>query len=423
MHAVLSWLGLVEVFDYHAAMNRYAQQIPPRWWPPKLHPFWVNVLRPLRKRMQLREQKLIEIQVRDLHHLRGSIAAGHGVLISPNHSGHADAHVMYQAADEIGVPFFFMTAWQVFFQRKRLGQWMLQAHGCFSIDREGTDLKAFRQATDILQKRHNPLVIFPEGEVYHINERVTPFREGAAAVALSAAKRADRDVVCVPCGIKYEYVEDPTDNLLALMDRLEQEIFWRPRTDLPLPQRIYRFAEGAMALKELEYLGHTCAGALPDRTTALADHILTILEQRYAVTPKSNAIPERVKELRRHALRELADLPDGHQRRGPFEHDLDDLFLVVQLFSYPGDYVVENPTIERMAETLDKFEEDVLDVYSASIRGRRRATIVFGAPIEVPRERKGKAVAAELTRSMEQGVQKLLDSIELKPNRFRDDDA
>ena len=30
------------------------------------------------------------------------------------------------------------------------------------------------------------LVIFPEGEIYHCNERVTPFREGAAAIAVAA---------------------------------------------------------------------------------------------------------------------------------------------------------------------------------------------------------------------------------------------
>ena len=43
---------------------------------------------------------------------------------------------------------------------------------------------AFRQAVEILQSRPNPLVIFPEGEVYHLNQRITPFREGPAAMAL-----------------------------------------------------------------------------------------------------------------------------------------------------------------------------------------------------------------------------------------------
>ena len=238
-------------------MNRYVQQIPPRWWGPKLSPFWIRCWRPLRKRFQFREQRLMEVEIRQLDNLRAAVKSDQGVLITPNHSGHADAYIMYDVADQLGRAFYFMTAWQIFQQKTFVGKWMLRYHGCFSIDREGTDLRAFRQATEVLEQSKFPLVIFPEGEVYHINERITPFREGAAAVALSSARRAKKPVLCVPCGIKYEYLDDPTDNLLELMDRLEQEIFWRPRRDLPLHQRIYRFAEGAMALKELEYLCRT----------------------------------------------------------------------------------------------------------------------------------------------------------------------
>lgn len=400
-------------------MNRYVQHIPPRWWEPKLSPFWIRLWRPLRKRNQFRQQQLMEVEVRQLDHLRAANSSGQGVLVTPNHSGHADAYIMYDVADKLGNAFYFMTAWQVFQQQSFIGQRMLQHHGCFSIDREGTDLKAFRQATEILEQGEFPLVIFPEGEVYHINERITPFREGASAAAISAARRGKQPVLCVPCGIKYEYLDDPTQKLLELMDRLEQEIFWRPRRDLPLHQRIYRFAEGAMALKEVEYFGCTSSGPLPDRTNALADHILSELEQRYSIETSKPSIPERVKELRGTALKQLSKIPNEDPARKPYEHDLDDLFLVVQLFSYPGDYVQEHPTIERMAETLDKFEEDVLNVFSASIRGRRRAIVSFGAPIEVASERKDKSAIPNLTHKLESAVQAQLDGIHLSKNRFQ----
>jgi 1-acyl-sn-glycerol-3-phosphate acyltransferase len=365
----------------------------------------------LRKRRQIREQKLMEIEVRDIEHLRAAAASRLGVMITPNHSGHADPFIMYHVSDEVRRPFYFLTAWQVFQPLSLIGRRMLQHHGCFSIDREGTDLKAFRQATEVLEQGRAPLVVFPEGEVYHINERITPFRQGAAAMALAAARRAKKPVVCVPCGIKYEYIDDPTNKLIELMNRLEQEIFWRPRTDLPLPERIYRFAEGAMALKELEYQGRTSAGPLPERIEALARHILAMLDARYEVDTSGNPTPERVKELRGLAIKQLSELPPGDPARRPHEHNLDDLFLVVQLYSYPGDYVSERPTIERMAETLDKFEEDVLGVFSASIRGPRRAIISFGEPIEVQGDRKSKSEIPEVTRSLEAAVQRQLDQI------------
>ena len=92
---------------------------------------------------------------------------------------------------------------------------------------------------------------------------------------------------------------------------------------------------------------------------------------------------------------------------------------MVQLFSYPGDYVQERPSIQRMAETLDKFEEDVLGVFSASIRGPRRAIVSFGNPIEVATERKNRKAVPDLTCTLESAVQKQLDSIQLAENRIK----
>jgi 1-acyl-sn-glycerol-3-phosphate acyltransferase len=391
-------------------MNRYAEQKPPQWWPPKLSPFWFRVWKRLRRRQRVVDHQLAEVEVRGLDRLRAAIDAGHGILITPNHSGHSDPQVVLAVADELGMPFYFMSAWQVFFQQRWLGRLILQHHGCFSIDREGTDLKAFRQATEILETSKHPLVIFPEGEVYHINERVTPFRDGAAAILFSAARRAKRDLVCLPCGIRYQYIDDPTESLINLMNRLEAAIFWRPRPDLPLHERIYRFAEAAMALKELEYIGRTSAGLLPERIDALADHVLDSLESRYQVKHDDKTQPERVKQLRRLALKQLQELSEGDAARKPYEHDLDDLFLVLQLFSYPGDYVRERPTIERMAETLDKLEEDMLDIFYPTIKGNRRATVSIGEPISVEKEKKKQDVAA-LTHDMERAVQSQMDAM------------
>lgn len=162
-----------------------------------------------------------------------------------------------------------MAAWQVIAKHGVWGRLVLRHHGVFSVDREGTDMKAFREAVDILQRRRNPLAIFPEGEVYHVNDKVTPFRDGPVAIAMTATKKAKRPVVCVPCAIKYQYVDDPTDELVDLMGRLEEQILWRRRDDLSLMKRIYRFAEGAVGLKELEYLGHMERGPLPEKLTVM----------------------------------------------------------------------------------------------------------------------------------------------------------
>lgn len=66
-----------------------------------------------------------------------------------------------------------------------------------------------------------------------------------------------------------------------------------------------------------------------------------------------------------------------------------------------------------MAETLDKLEEDVLEVFSASIRGPRKAIVTFGDPIRVEAGKKTKTMIPDLTHSLEQAVQEQLDSIVL----------
>ena len=71
--------------------------------------------------------------------------------------------------------------------------------------------------------------------------------------------------------------------------------------------------------------------------------------QRRIGWPAGSIVPERVKELRRTVLEQLKDATPGAPGRQALYDDLDDVFLVVQLFSYPGNYVAESATIERIA--------------------------------------------------------------------------
>ena len=256
-------------------MNPYRMAAPPSRWVPKLSPWLVQMTRGHRRRRALRECQLTEIDVQNAEVVRQALDAGQGVLITPNHPTHADAYTTAAAADACGCPFYYMATWHVFDSKGRFGQWVLQKFGVFSIDREGTDLEAVKIARGILREKSQPLVIFPEGEVYHCNDRITPFREGAAAIAMFSARKATRPIVAIPAALKYRYVEDPTADLLKLMDTLEESIHWRPRPDLDLPARIYALGGALMALKELEFLSEVRSGSLPERTDFLARHILT----------------------------------------------------------------------------------------------------------------------------------------------------
>jgi 1-acyl-sn-glycerol-3-phosphate acyltransferase len=397
------------------AVNRQPFQTPPRTWQPRMTPWLVRLWRPLINRDLSRGQKIVELDISGIEHVQQALKDGAGVLITPNHSFHYDSYVLIEASHRVGAPFHFLTAWQVFAMSKWHERLMLQWHGCFSINREAADLAAFKTAVEILKSNNYPLVIFPEGDIYHNNDRVTPFRDGAAAIAMSAARKAERPVVCIPCALKCFYLDDPTPELSELMTRLEEAIHWRPRPELPLNQRLYRFAEGMLALKELEHLGRPKSGPVKERTLQLADSVLSRLESRHQVPNKGGIVPERVKEVRRAVIKAVEQNGHAPDMKEQLAADMDDLFFVVQLFSYPGDYVEERPTIERIAETLDKFEEDVLRATYPSVRGKRRAVLRFGEPIPVPKEREAKARVEQWTDLVETRVQSLLNEINAGP--------
>jgi hypothetical protein len=184
-------------------------------------------------------------------------------------------------------------------------------------------------------------------------------------------------------------------------------LYWRPRPDLSLEQRIYHLAEGLLALKEIEILGATCAGRLPERITHLIEFILGRIEARFGLS-ESHTVPERVKSARRYVIKQLEGSSPNDADRQTLYDTLDDLFLVVQAFSYPGDYVSELPSIERIAETLDKFEEDILGVRTATVRGARRASVTFGEPILVDRAASREITVASLTQMLQDNVETMV---------------
>ena len=108
-----------------------------------------------------------------------------------------------------------MAAYQIF---TGLARWVLPRVGVFSIDREGADLSAFKTAVNTLAEGKLPLVIFPEGEIYRVAERITPLREGAFAIAAAAARKladSGRKLWIVPVGFGYRFLEghDPLPGL------------------------------------------------------------------------------------------------------------------------------------------------------------------------------------------------------------------
>ncbi len=403
-------------------MNRapLPDQLPYRFQAPRLSPFWVSTSRLLVRYLQRRVQWLREFEFSGLDHLRPLIGRGDGILITPNHPDFSDPGVMFEMSRRVGRSFCYMAAYQVFAGNAGLRRFLLPRLGVFPVDREGADRASYSAGLDILAKAQHPLIIFPEGEIYHLADRLTPLREGAAAMAVSASKKLvaqGKTVWIVPAAIKYRFLDgyDPLPDLHELMDDLEARFTWSVVPGRSLMDRMYRYAEGLLTLKELEYLDAPRGGPLKGRIGDLLAHILDGMEGRYQIAHRDEPAPVRVKELRRACLKGLADPQTTPDQKSKLRRDLDDLFLAIQLFSYPGDYVRECPTVERLAEILTKFEQDALRVNQPAPRSPRKAVVRLGEPINVgcrlvPKAR-SHGLASCLTAELETRIQSLLDEI------------
>ena len=176
-----------------------------------------------------------------------------------------------------------------------------------------------------------------------------------------------------------------------------------------------------------------------DRLKHLASSVLSRCEDRYAIRQRDAILPERIKEVRRRIIQaqqectplataatkslsaDAAPAPESaatFEQQGQWAADMEDMFFVTQLYSYPGDYMEQNPTWERQAETLDKLEEDALGAAFPSVRGPRRVIVRFDEPYELPRGKDKKVSPAEVTAHLDQRVQAMLD--ELNANHSQD---
>ena len=145
----------------------------------------------------------------------------------------------------------------------------------------------------------------------------------------------------------------------------------------------------------------------------LTDAILADMERRHGIPHRTAGTPERAKALRQALIKKKENeddpVPEGDLHK--LQQDMEDIFFVMQLYSYPGNYLSPNAPIERLAETIDKFEEDILGRDLPAVRGRRRVVIRFGAPIPAAGHDGKRPSSAELSQRLHASVQWLIDEI------------
>ena len=358
--------------------------------PPYRGRLWPWILQRFARRRLAKDFGVESFEYSGLEHLRESLAAGHGIIIAPNHCRPADPMVISEMCRQVGVAPYTMASWHLFMV-SRLQTFILRRVGAFSVYREGMDRQALQMAVEILDEGRRPLVLFPEGVITRTNDRLLAMMDGLSFIGRTAAKkRAPRQqqVVVHPVALRYRFHGDLNESLNSALDEIENRLSWRPKRDSSLVDRIYRVGKALLWLKEIEYCGCPQTGEIGDRVQRLIDGILVPMEEDWLgghAGVKEKTVVGRVKQLRIAILREMIDGELSDEERSRRWDQLADMYLAQQLGQYPPDYIRSDPTAERMLETVEKFEEDLTD--HCRVYRPMSVSVQVGEPIVVATKR------------------------------------
>lgn len=331
------------------------------------------------------------------------------------------------------------------------GSWMGRLYaqlGGVPIHRGKIDLMGLRVARDLFANGSFPIAAAPEGATNGHNEIVSSVEPGIAQLGFWCAEdllKAGRSeqVLILPLGIQYQYVEAPWKPLEKLLNELEADAGISPTAsynnshnktltanqEKALYDRLHRLGEHFLSLMEefyTRFYNQSLSTATtvstanqkaqdpfppsdpsPEANQELADRLqrllnagLQVAEQYFGLAPKGSVI-DRCRRLEQAGWDRIyrEDFKQT-QTLSPVERGLADrvaeeanlrmwhMRLVETFVAVTGKYVREKPTVERFAETTLLLWDMVTRIkgrnpfYRPQL-GKQRVQLTVGQPISV----------------------------------------
>ncbi len=369
-----------------------------------------------------RAEGVVAHEVRGVERLRASLDAGHGIMLAPNHCRYADPLALGYLARQAKTHVYAMASWHLFNQGW-FYSFAIRRMGAFSIYREGVDKRAINTAIQILEDAERPLIVFPEGSVSRTNDRLHALLDGVAFIARTAAKRRAKQnppgkVVIHPVGVKYCFQGDLKATLTPVLAMIEERLSWPEQSHLTLLQRVFKIGQALLCLKEIQYFGEPQSGPIAQRLTNLINRLLHPIETEWLGAPQEGPVVPRVKNLRMKILPQMVrrEIDEAEfQRRW---RQLADMYLAQQVRCYPPDYLAGHLTVDRILETVERFEEDLQG--KPRVLGSLKVVIQVGEAIEVAPERTRGTEADPLMAELSGRMQALLDELALESRIYRE---
>ncbi|MCB1236052.1 MAG: 1-acyl-sn-glycerol-3-phosphate acyltransferase [Verrucomicrobiae bacterium] len=399
---------------------------PYRYFPPKPSRalMWLGGQVNRRRLLPSPAHRVAEIRLEgEAERARELARRGERLLFVANHPTHSDPQVMVEIQRRLGARTCFMAAYDVFL-RGKLQAWIMQRSGAFSVDRDGGDRRAMAAALEILGAGRFGLTIFPEGNVYLTNDRVTPFLEGAAFLGLKARKElSDPSTLhVVPVSLKYTHLTDVRGAVRARLAEVSRAVGEAADPDADPVDELLRTGRRLLTkhLRQRGYLSRaesleTEDGHIVEVIKEGIERIVAGLEDKIDLQPKpADGLIERIRRIR-GAIHQIRVDPERECDHRVAASWADEAILAFRMWSYASPYVTENPTLDRYAETVEKIAEDHYSRWSQPF-GPRRLTAHIGEPADLSLSmeefsRKARNAVNALTRSQEETIQGGLDAV------------
>ena len=395
-----------------AASNSNSQ-----FYPPKLNPVFARLIQSLSYVVAYYLYKVqLATKVEDIAKIKA--IDDKRIVYLPNHPTLDDGIILFMLSARLGQLFHYIVAKEVF---KGLMGKFLQLIGAYSIKRGLGDRASISQTLELLQQPKSRVVIFPEGGCSYQNDTVMSFRPGAIQLPFSAMNQLAKkegdipDLYLVPISLKYRYTKQMNEVIEKSLSQLEEALNIQTNNTEFYP-RLRTIAEKVLNNIEQEY-GVTTESTAKDnwnqRIDQLKDLILHECEQKLDLPPKAH-IPLRERVYKIQSIIDYSDRELTQKHEQIYETLYRSAFRLLNFDAIYDGYVAKKPSPERFLDTLTILEREVFQIDHPSIKGRRKAFISIGDPINLKDyfsayQEDKTATVESLAESIQQTVQNNVD--------------
>lgn len=357
------------------------------------------------------------------------------LLFFTNHPSTAEPPIVFYLGRLMGQRFKFMASRQVFnWQGGAIG-WFIRRIGAYSVIAGVPDREAMKLTRQILSEPTGKLVIFPEGEPTSGEvDTLMPFQPGVAQLGLWGLEDARKKDPQADINVWYAFMKfviiSPREKILHDLNksllRIEKKLgVLEANREKHL---LHRFLSvGRLLLEQAE----RDFGVKPEVEKGFDYRIGRVRHAMLdALAEKLQAVQYDAKEDGIRKWRRLFALVELHQLGYPdpklprlskktIREAHRDAVFIFDFIAMKRDYIVDNPTPERLYEWLDRYESYIFKKVPRALGGvpshlPRRAHVLFGKPYklsEIVTEKRSdrRAAVEEFTHRLRQDMQQLLD--------------